>query len=497
MSDSAIIADDAAEIAAVKQLEGKIIYDTAADKYYQIGVSYNNVSLSNYPTSWGTFVNAIGTCMPSTANYTINGKTIIFSNTLGESSDITGEFSSQAISLTLEPVGISKLEIEIPSAADRVHCIDQPFDIFCMPYSDLVEIWNETKTATYRSQKNINMVAAQNIGLNLGQQSIYDVQVLPYCPILNIADSQGRLNSKLPSSYIGVREGDNLRYIGKIWWARKAELSFNIDIPATFAIGEPNPVRAKVKSQTQFGRLCAPNYSQFFDFNIQKNRGISGVLVQCNYRPYNPWVKITPRWGGDLYRTPTLKHDSRGLILSGDFSITQVSDAWANYELNNKNYLNIFNRQMENMEFNRNLSLFEGGLGGIVGTGSAAVGGAILGSAISPGVGTAVGGVAGGAAGLLTGGADWALNYMRLDEQMNLSRDMFEYNLGNIKALPQGLARTTAISAINTYVPTLEIWETTPEEESILYNKIIYNGMTISAIGYIGDYINPQEETYI
>ena len=43
-------------------------------------------------------------------------------------------------------------------------------------------------------------------------------------------------------------------------------------------------------------------------------------------------------------------NDQRGLICGGDFSLPNVSDAWADYQMQNKNYQNIFDREVQSME---------------------------------------------------------------------------------------------------------------------------------------------------
>ena len=102
-------------------------------------------------------------------------------------------------------------------------------------------------------------------------------------------------------------------------------------------------------------RLVSPNYSSAFEFNPLKNNGVTVFNVDFNYKPYNPYIHIAPFFNslenGGLYGVDT--NDQRGLILQGDFSVGYYSDAWASYQIQNANYANIFNRQLDNIDFNQ------------------------------------------------------------------------------------------------------------------------------------------------
>ena len=246
---------------------------------------------------------------------------------------------------------------------------------------------------------------------------------------------------------------------------------------------------AKVKGTTSFIRLAANNQSKFFDFNWIKNRGVSKIRVDYTYKPYSPFIKVTPRWNrGGLYDTEARTVDPRGLIIAGDMSIAQVTDRWADYELNNKNYLSIFDRQIQHMEYQRDWGMGAAGVAAAAGTVAGGVAGAALGS-MAGGIGAVPGAVLGAAGGALTGGLDVATNWITQNEAIDYTKDLFEYQLGNIKALPQGLAKTAAQTIIDAYVPTLEYWAATVTEENTLENKIKYNGMTVQRIDYLYNFL--------
>jgi ABC-type Co2+ transport system permease subunit len=105
--------------------------------------------------------------------------------------------------------------------------------------------------------------------------------------------------------------------------------------------------------------------------------------------------------------------------------------------------LSIFDRQIQNMEFNRNWGQGAAGIAAAAGTVAGGVAGAALGS-LAGGIGAIPGAVLGAAGGALTGGADVASNWIIQNEAIDYTKDLFEFQVGNIKAIPQGLARTAA-----------------------------------------------------
>jgi hypothetical protein len=226
-----------------------------------------------------------------------------------------------------------------------------------------------------------------------------------------------------------------------------------------------------------------------FEFDPQKNGGLDYFRVDCSYKPFNPYIRIAPMFK-NLYGYGGT-YDSRGLILSGDFSITQLTNAWANYELQNKNYQAIFDRKIQHMEVENRQQRLNDIINGIAGSGQLAASGALVGSMMgsSGGVaGAVIGGVAGGVGGIGLGVADFALKEKLRNEAMDYTKDNFGYELGNIQAIPTGLSKTTALTINNPIIPMLEIYDCTFEEKEAFRQKLKYNGMTVMAIGTMGQY---------
>ena len=371
---------------------------------------------------------------------------------------------------------------------NRCFTVDAPYDIFAIPYKDGLRIQNVKNSSG--SYQDVTVYAdnalsfANGIMANHGS-SIYDVQILPYCPISGIIGNDGVLdlanvqNTDKLTVYTNLTT-DSGNIISPIFFASRSSFTLDILLDEPIVITEP-----KIQNECDMYRLCSPNYASAFEFSAAKNGGIRSFNVDCTYLPYNPYIHINPDFG-KLYGQDF--NDSRGLICNGEFSIARIDSAWTQYQLNNKNYQASFNRQIENMEVqNKYQRLSE-----ILGAGVGAVQGAAAGGYIGGGIGAALGGALSAGAGI----TDVAINDKLRNETLDYTKDQFGYQLGNIKATPNTLSRTTAFTYNNKYFPVLEYYTCTDEEKEALRNKIKYNGMTVMTIGKMRTYIQ-QTPTYI
>lgn len=76
----------------------------------------------------------------------------------------------------------------------------------------------------------------------------------------------------------------------------------------------------------------------------------------------------------------------------------------------------------------------------------------------------------------------------RQEESRSFAIDNYKMSLDNIKALPNGITRTSAITANNKKVPFVEYYTCTETERNAFLNKLKYDGMTIGVIGKLSDY---------
>lgn len=270
----------------------------------------------------------------------------------------------------------------------------------------------------------------------------------------------------------------------------KLEIRFNAYIE-----GDARAIDVKLSNECDFLRLTSPNFNGMFEFKLSKllDNKMHLVNVDCTYRPINPYIKMNPDFSG-LYGQDF--DDSTGLLFNGDFSLATLSDAWINYEHNNKNYQAMFNRQIQSLDTTQRLErdqmAFQNLVGAITGPFSGAAGGALTGAKLGGGYGAAAGaavGFIGGSALSIAGGIknnEWLARQQ--GEAKSYMIDMYNYQLGNIKALPQSLTKGDPITYNNKVWPILEEFSCTNEEKQVIRDKIRYNGMTIMAIGTLNDY---------
>ena len=458
----------------IERCEGKIIHllNDSTDKYYKMRVQYERDIGRTIPISYDAegapLKSYLQNCVEKSPAYT------------------SGEVQAQLyikynrVKLTLEEVASGEYKIRMPAKSERYHLKDAPYDMFCIPYGDGVTIKN-TNVGPFdgiKMSKSESMSIAQGIAEGLGK-NLYDMQLLPYCPM------SGFDLSKADEGVIDIRALSTMRYTfikdnnpneqttkGVILWSTSSQGT--IDIPYSIEVSNK-----KISNETDMWRICSPNYNGTFCFSAAKNNGVSRINIDYTYMPYNPYIHINPDFSG-LYGKDF--NDSRGMTVQGDFSICYLSDSWVEYQVQNKNYLNIFNRQVQNMEVNNkihNTSQIFGASSGVIGAiaGGAAKGG--VSGALLGGMTSAVGAV-----------GDYHIKRSLQAEAIDYTRDNFGYQLGNIQATPDSIANTTAYTANNKIFPIIEYYTCTESEKRAVANKIANNGMTVMTIGSIGEYIN-------
>lgn len=343
--------------------------------------------------------------------------------------------------------------------ADRPKLNDAPYDMFAIPYGKYNNFGDEQiamKTAsTIMSKLNVSSTS-----------DLYDVQLLPFSPALS-------------NTITDIKDASE-KVIGKIYWA--TESSFSKTIPLDKPIGVENK---KIDHICDKYRLVSPNYNGQFEFTAAANNGISGFKVDATYLPLNPYIRVAPLFGG-LYGKEF--GDARGLICGGDFSLPVVNSAWVSYQQNNKNYQAIFDRQIQNLEFNNKINRTMQGAGAAAGAVQGGASGAVAGSTFGP-----WGAVAGAAVGLtasaIGGAADLHLSEQLRQEQLKYNADIFNLNIGTIQAQPYSLSKTTAFTKNNKIFPILEYYTCSNEEKDLVAAHIINYSMTVGAIGKLKDYI--------
>jgi len=293
-------------------------------------------------------------------------------------------------------------------------------------------------------------------------------------------------------------------------WPNEPQEEETVDLDLTFnynTTSEITPLELKVKNETEFMRLTSPNFNSLFEFKLTKFSPIVGpnnyggfyeINVDCTYKPFNPYIKLNPDFSG-VYGTDW--NDATGLILSGDFSLSILSDPWKQYELNNKNYQAIFNRQVQNLDISQEIARDQQQFKALTGVLTGTIGGAMAGGKMGAKTGNpyiAAGGAAAGAlAGVALAGINAAKNEEWLAKQLQETKsytiDMYNYQLGNIQALPQTITKSSPLTYNNKIWPILEEFGCTEQEKQVIENKIRYNSMNIMAIGTLNEYMTSSE----
>lgn len=380
----------------------------------------------------------------------------------------------------------------IPATRNQLY--DAPYDMIAIPWG--TEENPGIDFGNYTSQKEYALAAARSIALALTNSYCYDFQILPYCPIKQIRD-EGEID------LTGLVEHKDYEYIKSsnvpvniIMFCKKSSGSFDIELDTTDyeeLEEKTNAIEKKVASETNMIRFVSPNFGSIYEINAQKNEGISVINVDYNYKPYQPYIHLSPIFKG-LYGQDF--NDPKGLILSGDFSIATTSSKWEEYQLQNKNYNLIFDRQIENLDVNNTITLEQTETMAKINTATAvfsgAAGGGLAGSAFGPigaGVGAAVGALGSGITSAIGAKKDIEYLVRQQTENRDYAVDMYQYQLGNIKALPNTLNKVSAYNENNKIFPFIEIYDCTDIEKQNLRDKIKYNGMTVMVEGTIGEYV--------
>ena len=131
--------------------------------------------------------------------------------------------------------------------------------------------------------------------------------------------------------------------------------------------------------------------------------------------------------------------------------------------------------------------------GSFQGTVSGAVAGGMMGGAY----GAIAGGVVGGAASIAGGVRDIHNNRALRNDTISKAKTLFNYQMDNIKALPDTIRNVGSLTVDNVLVPVLEFYQASDDEIDAFNKKMKYYGMSVMKVGSILEYLNPNEETFV
>ena len=469
----------------INQYADKIYYNTTNHKYYKVKLTYDRTVQEN--------------------DYRLSGQTInetIYNHCTSITSDLYGmttpAFRSNSsygdVTLTLD---IYKYELEEITQTSTYHIditqvnnenikVDgQPYKMFVMPVDpkkvNFAFKINPTDSITYHT----NDLEIQNAFLSWftkDNSRILDLQILPYFPIPNVIgtyNSKPVINADTTPRIDILDENDNI--VSSAFWIQKDSFSVIIENEKTIE-------NFKLENECDSYRLCSPHYESIFEFNAVQMKGWTSILAECTYKPYQPYIHVVPNFNpNSLYGNKY--GDSRGLVSTCNYALSIASDEWATYARQNSTYQLIFDREIQNLEVKQSAQRLREGL--TAGSGLLAT----LGAGLAGKAGAAVG------AGTATLGSminSYINDTITRPEELNFKRDIFKYNIANIKAQPQTLTKVSGIDINNRLFPVLEFYTCTEDEKSYFERYLYFNSYSIERIGKIKDYINTsQDYTYI
>ncbi len=459
------------------QYNGKIV--KCGDSYYKVKVSYTSETVTK-TASFTTALNLYNAIQKNMLTY------------LPSTVSTTGTFGIRCVALkctvTLTEV-YQYNQYSTYLTSDRNHC--DSFDILATPLPKELYYFRtngSTDRAVSVSAEKLIMSFYGSLSEYLSTERVYDVQVIPYNPI--------------PSLYTGVRLDLSALTSGE---------DFIVDGSSTFPIlyltnnnietiientdnASLNPDIQKEYFLSRKFRLIAPNFSNTYDLPVYENKGINSFHVDMTLLPYQSYLRIRPTF---QYLNGIEEDDSRGLVVGGSLSLTQLSSAWANYQYSNMNYEAIQNTSIEFTKYQYELQNKKNLISGVANAVSNGISGAVGGGLVGGIPGAIGGGITSLATSTIGLGLDQKYDRELQAKTLDYTKDMYQLNLGNIKGQTPTLSKLTALNVCYKWWPYIEQSDCTETELNAIWNKLKYNGMTINRIGKLEDFTRKGYECYI
>lgn len=452
-----------AETKSFYALDGAVIHETSNNKYYKVNIISSGKQLTETINNRETSRDGVSV-INSICTTKLQGLLDVGIETQRNLFTMRANVTQSYISLTDITASVAKFSFSIPTGHRDTE--DAPYDILAIPYG----AFNNTGNAKLAMSAINALIATYNVGAS---SPVFDVQLLPFCPLFETVLPKLKANV----DYVQIEDADK-KVLGNVYFSPRA--TFSLSLPLKTPVSVQNP---KIENICDIYRLVSPNFNGQFEFTAAKNGGLSVINVDATYIPFNPFIRIAPAFGG-LYGEEF--KDARGLICGGDFSLPIITSAWVSYQQNNKQYQNIFDRQIKNIEFTQEQQRIQERWNAATGVVSGGMQGAQMGAAAGP-WGAVAGSAIGAGASLVGAGLDQYYNELARREAIGYSKDVHRLNLQSIEAQPDSLARTTAFNAINKVFPILEYFTCTDEEKNAVAKSIIENSMRAGFVTTISE----------
>lgn len=307
-------------------------------------------------------------------------------------------------------------------------------------------------------------MSANTANLNNDTGQIIDIQYLPFS--------------------VATTTNDNILLNGK---AMTAEFLGLDDYFFTIK----NQKLTEINKETDTIRLVSPSRATQFAFSPYNNDGNLDFEFKATIRPFSTVMYLRPHTTGLLLED---FDDKNCLIIEEDFSLTLLSSEWSNYVRQNRNYMNTFNREIQGREFERTwerrieqaqAKSDEWTARNISAQKAQAYTGNLP---IISGIAGAIGTAWKDSAYMEAAQLDREYNEAMYQESLSLAKDMFNYQLENIKSQPTMPSKITTIDCKFMGYIIMEFWSTNPTEKLAINMYYAYNGDRIDTYGRFADY---------
>ena len=238
------------DTSALRRLQDKIILDSSTNTYYRISIISTSegspMTINSAVTGGQTALDALKNAMyyPNGAGGSLQGVYTTFK----------ASNSSTSYAIQLTNVGVS-LYVDLNS--DRAHLNDAPYDMFCIPFSDTLKLkYNSTE---FTCSKNVALSMATEIAKDLGSKTVYDVQLLPYCPnrtLIVKSDSPSTVLDLTGVKYDLIKESVTNNPKSAVIWC--TESTFQVPITTESNVVEFTPtadVPSKVSTESYYAMM--------------------------------------------------------------------------------------------------------------------------------------------------------------------------------------------------------------------------------------------------
>lgn len=251
------------------------------------------------------------------------------------------------------------------------------------------------------------------------------------------------------------------------------------------------PDLTNINKETDTIKIVSPSRASQFLFRPYDNDGNMEFTTKVTLKPYASIIYIRPSTKGLLIND---WDDKDCLIINEDFSLTNVTNAWTQYIYNNKNYSNIFERELQGREFQRTWerrieqTQQKADVWAARNISSERARAATGNLPIISNVAGAIANTMADPIYMQMAQLDRQYNEAVYQEGMSLSRDMFEYQMENIQSQPNIPSKITTIDVKFLDGVYLEFYSTNDTELLAIQNYYRYNGNRIDAYGTFSNY---------